>query len=264
MVWELTSSRCAGFMSLLFLGELKEIAHRLPTYVDHAERLGDRLGAVMLQTLVGHVPKLLDDDPESARPVQQNAIEKWTPSGFHIPHLNHLMGMTEIDLYASRGNEAGRRIREIWPELKKSMMLVSHFFRARMTDLRARSALAAMTGAGAREHKKLARTVDRDTKKLEREKVPWSTALAVLLRASLAATNGRKEEALTRLASVESDFENLNMKLHAAVARRRRGKLLGGEEGEALVRIADSFMALQNIRNPQRMADLVAPGSWQG
>ena len=161
MIWELANSRLAGFYCLLFLGELKEIAYRLPAYVEHAERLGDGLGAVVLQTCAGHVPKLLSDEPESALRVQQNAIEKWTPSGFHLPHLAHLIGTTEVDLYARRGDEAGRRIREVWPELKKSMLLVSHFFRARMSDLRARSALAAMSGAGARESKKLARTVSR-------------------------------------------------------------------------------------------------------
>ena len=131
-----------------------------------------------------------------------------------------------------------------------------------MADLRARSALAAMSTADAREQKALARAIHRENKKLEAGKVAWSAALAALLRASLAATIGKKEQALTRLALVESDFENLDMRLHAAVARRRHGQLLGGKEGDSLVQEADLFMASQDVRSPERMADLVAPGSW--
>jgi hypothetical protein len=48
------------------------------------------------------------------------------------------------------------------------------------------------------------------------------------------------------------------MALHAMVARRRRGQLTAG--GTALIKNADEWMAAQSIRNPGRMADMLAPG----
>jgi hypothetical protein len=52
------------------------------------------------------------------------------------------------------------------------------------------------------------------------------------------------------------------MGLCAAAARRRRGELLGGEAGQALVEAADEWMRQRDIRNPARMTALLAPGRW--
>ena len=44
------------------------------------------------------------------------------------------------------------------------------------------------------------------------------------------------------------------------VARRRRGELLGGEEGRALVEAANAWMTEQTIKSPTRMTEMLAPG----
>jgi hypothetical protein len=50
------------------------------------------------------------------------------------------------------------------------------------------------------------------------------------------------------------------MMLYAAVARRRQGLCLGGEKGAALIVEADRFMRKQDIANPEKMTDALAPG----
>ena len=52
------------------------------------------------------------------------------------------------------------------------------------------------------------------------------------------------------------------MELYAAVSRRRRGQLLGAAEGARFLRQADRWMTDQGIRNPARMAGVLAPGVW--
>ena len=55
-------------------------------------------------------------------------------------------------------------------------------------------------------------------------------------------------------------FDAVHMAFYAAVVRRRHGELLGGEQGQALVEQADTWMSRQGVRNPARMTDLMAPG----
>ena len=53
-----------------------------------------------------------------------------------------------------------------------------------------------------------------------------------------------------------------DMALHAACARRRLGELTGGDEGRTLIAAANEWMRGQEIKNPERMAAVIAPGKW--
>ena len=49
------------------------------------------------------------------------------------------------------------------------------------------------------------------------------------------------------------------MPIHQRSARRRRGELLAGDEGRALVRDADTWMIGQDIASPERLVAMIAP-----
>jgi hypothetical protein len=49
------------------------------------------------------------------------------------------------------------------------------------------------------------------------------------------------------------------MALYAAAARRRRGELIGGDEGQVLVEEIEAWMKEQRIKNPSRMTAMLAP-----
>src|SRR5207245_2731648 len=85
----------------------------------------------------------------------------------------------------------------------------------------------------------------RDAARIEKERLPWGNAQAKLLRAAIAVTakSALNQHAIELLAEAEQDFISLNLKLHAAAARRRRGELIAGETGQALVQTADIIMA---------------------
>lgn len=130
------------------------------------------------------------------------------------------------------------------------------------TFFRARSALAAAAESEGRVRKKLLREAERATNHLDRHHTHYSGGQVALLRASVASVRGRNEETAELLASAELGFERAEAALMAAVIRRRRGELLGGEEGKELVDAADRWMAGQEIKNPPRMSAMLAPGSW--
>jgi hypothetical protein len=127
--------------------------------------------------------------------------------------------------------------------------------------LRARSAVAAAVQASTpAERQQLLTSAARDGARLGRERAKWALALANLIAASVASMRGERTAAVASFAAGEAAFRDLGMRLHATVALRGRGQLLGGREGACLVHEADTWMSEQTIRNPSRMAAMLAPG----
>ena len=89
--------------------------------------------------------------------------------------------------------------------------------------------------------------------------MPWSKALAIPIRAGIAAARSDHSRAASLFAEAVTQLEAVDMSLFAAASRRRLGEILGGDEGRARVEQADSWMRQQTIRNPARMADVFAP-----
>jgi len=117
--------------------------------------------------------------------------------------------------------------------------------------------------AGALDARKLRAIAERSVRALTRERMEWTDALVSLLRAGLVYTSGaegHREEALAHLADAERRFEALGTRLLVAVTRRRRGELVGGAEGRALVDAAEAWMTAEGIRNPDKVCALYAPG----
>jgi hypothetical protein len=83
-----------------------------------------------------------------------------------------------------------------------------------------------------------------------------------LVLAGIAATRRDPDKALEYLAAAERACQGADMNLHAAVARHRRGELLAGDEGTALIRTSEAWMRSQEIRNASRMTALLAPGNY--
>ena len=109
----------------------------------------------------------------------------------------------------------------------------------------------------------LLRSAERDARRLDREGMAWSKALAHPIRAGVAAARGDTSRAATLFAEAVTQLEAVDMNLYAAASRRRLGEILGGDEGRAQVERADSWMRQQGIQNPARMADVFAPvGIW--
>lgn len=124
--------------------------------------------------------------------------------------------------------------------------------------LRARSSLA-VANAGTNRDKNL-RAAERDARRIERERLPWANALAHLVRAALQSTRNKTTEALAHLDAAIAVFKTHDMALWEVVATRRKGELLGGDEGHALISNADGWMKGQSIANPERITTAFASG----
>ncbi len=264
-VWDVATARLQSCASLFFLGELNELRQRLPALLADADMRGDLYQATALRTRLAHVGPLAAGYPEEAMAILRDAIAKWSVQGFHVQHWWSLISQSEVLLYQCRGIEAWDFIAKQWPALQRSMLLRAQYFCIESLHHRACSALAAAsdsTLSGARKRHFL-QVASHDAASIERQNAPWGDALALLIRAGITGIQGNQKVAARLLSSAEAEFDSTDMRLYAAVARRRRGGLIQGDEGTALVKTADLWMADQGIQSPESFAAMVAPpGAW--
>jgi serine/threonine protein kinase/tetratricopeptide (TPR) repeat protein len=246
-------------LTLFYLGDVGEVGRRLPGLIDEARDRDDVTAATNLRARASHIPALAADDPRLARDSVDAAMARWPNEGFHAQHSWELYARGEIDLYDGRGPDAWRYISGRWPALRRSMLLRVQGARIESVYLRARAAVAAAAVSDARSgRRKLLASAERDARRLARESAPWAAATADFIHGGASAVRGDLESARHRFERAEKAFHGVDMALHAMVARRRRGQLTAG--GTALIKNADEWMAAQSIRNPGRMADMLAPG----
>ena len=264
VAWERDFTHIFSLRALFYLGEIKEISHRLPALIMEARERDDLLAAATLRIRHSYLALLAADEPARARENLQDAIAHWSRAGFWSQHYYALVAETEIALALDEGRLARQLLTENWRVLERSRLLWVQLFRIESRHLLARTALAAAAEVGAPGERVdvLLRAAERDARRIEREHVHWGDPLAALVRAAAAATRREMETAVRSAAAAEKGFDAADMALHAAVARRRRGELVGGDEGRALVAEADAWMAGQGIKNPARFAAMLAPGRW--
>jgi serine/threonine protein kinase len=247
--------------SLTWLGRLVE----LDTFLAHSIRDGEERGNLYLSTTLrtAALPfvRLAADDAAAARNEVVDALARWSPQRFHVQHFYALRGNAATDLYEGDGRAAHDRLHREWPEFVGALLDRVSFARTIMWDLRARAAVCAAAAAPPIEQRGLLGLAEQDARRIAREKMAWSTPLAGLIRACVAARRGDQETAGKLFDQAARGFDAADLLLHAAATRRRHGELIGGDPGKRMVEAADAWMMGQQIKSPERMTAMLAPGS---
>jgi hypothetical protein len=260
VAWELDNAQFYALRSLAFMGHFAELARRLPSYLSDAQTRGDLYAETNLRTRVSYQVLLAQDRPEKARQEIREMLARWSHKGYHLQHYFDLFGQAEIDLYEGKAKAAWERVASAWPALQRSLLRRTQLVYLESAHLRARTIIAAVAIGEAPE--RTLRLAEREARRIEREAMPWTNPLAELIRASVAALRGDTQVAVGLLASAETGFEAAEEGLFAAVARARRGELLGGPEGEKLRAEAEAWMSKERIANPAHICRFIAPGRW--
>jgi tetratricopeptide (TPR) repeat protein len=250
---------------LMMLGQWREIGRRVPGLITEARRRGDRFSTSAM-LVHSYVSGLAAGRPDESEEVLRQALEEWPQKGLFATGYWALYGRGEAALYRGDGPQALEMLVREWSSVARSTFFQHiQILSLVLVHLRARAALAAANVAPADgrlfgQRGRLLRFAARDARRIERRNMPWANPLARLIRAGIAAVAIQKEEALKLLAKAEAELIAADMELYAAAARRRRGQLLGGDEGRVLVGEADAWMTGQDIREPARIAAMLAPG----
>ncbi|MBX3225257.1 MAG: AAA family ATPase [Labilithrix sp.] len=247
---------CLG--ALIHLGALAEIERRLPALLDDAMLRGDRYALTQMRGGVASYSCLAHGDLDGARREARAATESRVAAlddGTHIAHFYDLLAQVQIDLYAGDARAAHTRADDGFRALRRAMLLRVQFVRVKMTELRARAALARSLDTKSARADLLA-AFDRDVSALLEEGAPWATALAELALASREAAYGSPDEATRRFERAAATADRAGMKLHAAIARHRAG-------GEARAQ-ASTWLRGQGVSAPERFVATLSPSDAGG
>jgi hypothetical protein len=258
VMWELSTAHRFALWPLMFLGEVAEIGRRLPALIKEARERNDLYAVTNLSLVIRTFVRLADDEPERARRELRQVMDDWSQQGFHVQHMNRLLDEVQISLYQGEGGAAWEQVTGHWPTLARSHLLRVQQVRIFLLHLRARAALTAAPAAA--EPGRLLRAAERDARHLGRERIAWAEALAQLVCAGVAMSRHDAEGARQLLEDAAGRLEAAGLRLHAAAARRRLGEQLADGQGHRLVEQAEAWMKGQNVRRPDRMTALLAPG----
>jgi hypothetical protein len=169
-----------------------------------------------------------------------------------------LLAEVNLLLYAGQGERAWQLVKKYRGALGEPRMIRMHYARVETLYLRARAALAAV--AERDEARSVIASANADISLLQRERAPWASALACLLGGAAAQLAGDQPRTIALFSQAEDRLMQCGMTLHAAVARRRLGRLVGGMAGARMIGDSDAWMVSNGVREPDRLSEILAPG----
>jgi hypothetical protein len=257
VTWELNMAQNLVIWSLMYLGELREVCRQVPPLLASARSSGNLYIATELCTRSNYA-WLAADEPDEGEREAIDSIARWSQKGFHRQHYSAMLARVQTALYRGNGDAAWRLLAEQQSNLRRSLMTRVQVFRVEWLYMRARAALAIAGSSGS--SRRWLRIARGNARRIARERMPWSDPIALLLRAGIAHLEGSVPLALRYLHDAADRFDRADMKLYAAVARRRIGALQDDANGRELLRQAEEWMAAQTIRNPAAFTRMLAPG----
>jgi hypothetical protein len=254
-MWEFNNLHLLRLSALRYVGACQEMRRLFDEVVRDAGRRGDRFAETSM-TRGFNMVWLAADDPTQALDDLERKL--WSPpeGGYHTQHWYELRARAEIALYRGVAASTLDDARGGFAALERSLLLRVQLVRAEAAWLRGRLALGAAAGGGPGALDEARRWARR----LVRERMPYTRVWALLLEAAAAAQARRTPAALALLRQAADEAEGQHLELCAAAAWHRLGTLLGGSEGAALLARAADWMAVEEIRRPERMVEVVAPG----
>jgi hypothetical protein len=228
--FELATASYYRMVLLALLGRLGELERNVRQLRDEAQARDDLYTMANLSNGWSAIAPLRAGHIAAGRVALVETMGMWSRRGFHQQHASALLAESNFDLYEGQVEAAARRVRQAWRPLRRSLLLRTQFSRIVLVDLRARVALAVGDAADA----------GKCATQLWREDAAWAQALAALLRAQLDGQRGA-------FAVAAAMFDAVDMRLHAAVARRRAGE-------------ADPYFAREGVRDADAIVRCFAPG----
>ena len=254
---ELVLVRSVYLSALSMCGRWTELASSLAEFRKELEANPGAMPLTFPMWVQGHMILLAADNPEEAMRELDDMFSPFADNPAAFGRLHYWHSTIECLLYQGRCDEAWASFRRQWKALESSWVLRwDETNRIRMCHLGARCAIAVAELDG---HARSVREYQGLRRVLTRSKSPVARGYGLLLDAAIAsATN--TDHAIALLSEAHARLQASGLEPHAAVALKRRGELIAGARGSALVESCDQQLASLGVRNVQRFSALLAPG----
>ncbi|MFT3768711.1 MAG: serine/threonine-protein kinase [Minicystis sp.] len=252
IVWERNAYRSIGSQTLFALGALRERARRADLWLAEARAKADCF-AETEATLASSLARLAAGEPREARILVRDVMARFHARSFTPQH--HAAAWIEASSYLYEGAPAlaWAHLDACRAPLESSQLLRIQLLRIDVLLLRGITAAALAASDRVRADDLLAEA-ESAAARLARERRPHALAASAVVRAAVARARGLDARAVEKLRDAATSYDAVEMKVHAACARRAAGALLGGPEGDALVARADEILHAEDIVDPPRWA----------
>jgi eukaryotic-like serine/threonine-protein kinase len=258
--WELSFARTGKLWTLMSAGGSVRLQEEAPRILEDAVQRGDFVTATNVATHPLPYAFILSGRPAEARETCEQWLNRWTHHGFGLQRALGVLATTYSWLYEDRPQNALDLMEGHWEQIARSGLLRLPSSSAFWWDTRARVLIVAAQASRGQQRRKLLRAAGRALRRLTRTGSPSSPAHAAHIRGALHALRGEWPRAVAEMESCARLFEQCDMKIYAASARRRLGEWTGGERGREWIADADRFMQSEKIPDPRAAARMHIAG----
>jgi len=258
--WEITAAYVLTFWSMCWAGRAKEVREQLPGLLKEGAARGDVNMEVSLRLLsFVHYYYLSLDQPHECLRESKRALARWSRKGYHLQHYGAMCALVESYLYLGDYQEARRYLLADWEVMSRSFILRWQTLLIMALFLRGRVALACWLET--RSDRTLRAEVEDYAKRLQKIRCSWGRPTSLVLKAGLAAGDGRNAEAARMLEEAGTEFEKISLHGYAAAAFHLAGRL-EASRAKSLNASAALFWQSEGVVNPTAFMRMYLPGVW--
>ena len=258
VAWETATASAFTLWSLAKMGDVAELRRICPALLKEARERGDLYSITNLTTQIMTMVRLSADQPEDARAEVDSVMRRWSQNGYHVQHHDALLAHVPLELYCGQPAAAWERVRREWSAFRWSLLSQVQDVRVEMLQMRAYAALG--MAVCSRDNEAFRSSAAADARRLRREQLPWTAALADYVEGAVSALGGDKLTAARHLTRAVSGFDAVNASLYAAATRKQLASLIDGRDAGHHQSAADAWFRSQGIQDNRRMTAAYAPG----
>jgi hypothetical protein len=263
VTYELATARIMHGRSLAQLGRFDGMAAYQGPPLRDAIRRNDVYSTNNTRSTVSALLSLVRDDVAACEAELAETARVLVSYQFQLQHVYSLLAACAMDLYRDAPEGVLARLDASQRDLRDSLFERVQSIRIALESLRMRAHIALAERGSERRSGHLA-AAERSARHLSDQKLPGSTAQSELARAGIAAVSGDVPAAIEHLREAIAGFDERSMAIHAASGRLGLVRLVGGDEGKELERVALAAFAAQRVVAPPRFAAHYAPGLFPG